>query len=112
MEALIPIIATIAMFGSIAYITKVLSDNRVKRELISMKADRETIDYLLLQAPAPTTDSSLKWGMVIVAIGAGLGLIHLLGLDGEDPMTWAIVFIFGGAGLLGHYAMASGKGES
>ena len=109
LEELVPMVVSVGMFGSIAYIPRVLSDNRVKRELVNMKADRETIDYLILQAPAQTTDNSLKWGIVSVALGAALAVIHLLGLDAEDPMTWALTFIFGGGGLLAHYALTSGK---
>ena len=108
-EELIPIVLFISFFGSIAFITRVVSDNRVKRELVNMKADRETIEYLLSQAPASQHESSLKWGIVTVAVGAAFGLIHLLNLDGNDAMTYAIMFVFGGGGLLVHYALKSGS---
>ncbi len=106
-EELIPIIIVPFLLGTIGFITKVLSDNRVKRELISMKADGDTIQQLILAAPAMNRESSLKWGIVSVALGAGLAMIQILGLDGEEPMTYALMFIFGGAGLLGHYALKS-----
>ena len=111
-EELIPIVLFITFFGSISFITRVVSDNRVKRELISMKTDKESIEYLLSQAPASQHESSLKWGIVTVALGIAFALIHLLGLDGEDPMTYAIMFIFGGGGLLGHYAFKAGTDTS
>lgn len=104
-EELIPIIIVPFFLGTIAFIIKVLSDNRVKRELINMRADKETIDYLMLQAPAQNKETSLKWGMVAVALGLSFAAIALFGLDGEQPMTYAVVFIFGGAGLLGYYLL-------
>ncbi len=107
-EELMAIIVVGVFFGTIAFITKVLSDNRVKRELINMKADKDTIDYLMLQVPAQSNESSLKWGGVTVALGGALAVIHLLGLDGDDPMTFALLFLFGGGGLLGHYALKAG----
>ena len=111
MEELIPIVVVSVFFGSIAYVTRVISDNRVKRELINIKADKDTIDYLLLQAPAENNESSLKWGMVTVALGAALAVIHVMGLDGDEAMTYGLLFIFGGAALLGHYALKSGSGS-
>jgi hypothetical protein len=111
-EELIPLIVIPVFFGTIAFVVRVLSDNRVKRELISMKADREIIDYLMLQAPQQNNESSLKWGIVSVALGAALALIHLMGLSGEDPMTFALLFIFGGGGLLCHYALRTGSEDS
>lgn len=106
-EELIPIVLFITFFGSIAFITRVISDNRVKRELVNMKADRETIDYLMLQSPLPNRDGSLKWGIVSVAAGLAFALIHYMGLDGEDAMTYALLFVFAGGGLLVHYFISS-----
>ena len=106
-DELIPIIIVPFFLGTIAFITKVLSDNRVKRELVNMKADADMIQKMILEAPAMNRESSLKWGIVSVALGAGLAVIHVLGLDGDEPMTYAIMFMFGGAALLGHYALKS-----
>jgi hypothetical protein len=102
---LIPIIIVPAFFAVIFLITKTLSDNRVKRELINMRADKETIDYLTLQSPSDSGESSLKWGIVAAALGAGLALVQVLGLSGEEPLTYGLMFIFGGGGLLAHYAL-------
>ena len=109
MAEMIPIVVVSVFFGCIAYVTRVLSDNRVKRELVNAGADKETIDFLLLQAPVDRNEASLKWGIVGVALGAALAIIHVMGLDGDEPMTYALLFIFGGGGLLGHYALKAGS---
>lgn len=106
-EEMIPIVVCSAFFWCIAYITRVISDNRIKRELIKMKADSQTIDYLMLRSPAEGHEGSLKWGMVIVALGIAFAVIELVGLDGDDPFTWGVLFIFGGGALLSHYALKS-----
>lgn len=110
-DEIVAITFLIAFFGSIAFITRVISDNRVKRELVNMRTDRDTIEYLLSQAPASQHESSFKWGLVAVALGAAFGLIHLLDLDGNDAMTYAIMFVAGGGGLLVHYAMKARAGK-
>ena len=110
-EQLVPIIIVRTFLAVIFLITKRQSDNRVKRELINMRADKETIDYLMLQSPSDSGESGLKWGIVAVALGAGLSLVQVLELGGEEPLTYALMFIFGGGGLLAHYALKGMSGK-
>ena len=112
LEDLIPMTLFVTLFGMIGYVTRVISDNRVKRELVSMNADKETIDYLFLRAPEQSYENNLKWGIVIVAIGVAFGLMEVLGLNAEQPMTYALLFVFSGGGLLGFYALKAKSGDS
>lgn len=108
---LIPIVIIPGLFILIAFITKILSDNRIRRELINSNADTSTIENLFLRSRSENPDGSLKWGIVSVAIGLSLVLIELIDLSGDQAMTYGIVFIFGGAGLLCFYAIKMLKGE-
>lgn len=108
---LIPIIIVPGFFILIAFISKLISDNRVRRELINSNADTTTIENLFLRARSENPDGSLKWGIVAVAIGISLILIETFNLSGDQAMTYGIVFIFGGAGLLGFYMIKKLKGE-
>lgn len=108
---LIPIIIVPCLFILIGFITKLLSDNRVRRELIKSNADTTTIENLFLRARSENPDGSLKWGIVSVAIGLSLVLIEIIDLSGDQAMTYGIVFIFGGVGLLGFYIIKMLRGE-
>ena len=103
-EEILGMVFFLSFFGMIAYITRVLSDNRVRREVMNIDANSEHlsaefITALLQEARSNDPKSDLKWGMVAIAIGGALAFIHLLGLDGEDALTWGLVFICGGGAL-------------
>ena len=104
-DELIPITLFVGMYWMIAYMTRVPSDNRVRRELINVNADAATIEHLFLKAKDENPGTSLKWGIVAVAIGGALVAIHLLGLSAEDPLTYGAIFLAGGSALLVHYAL-------
>ncbi|HIG39624.1 MAG: DUF6249 domain-containing protein [bacterium] len=104
---LVPIIIVPAFFFVIAYITRVISDNRIRHTLINNNASEEVIQKLFLENRTEGVSGNLKWGLVLVLIGAALGVIQMTSLSGDDPLTYGVVFIFGGAGLLMYYAIQS-----
>lgn len=102
---LVPIIIMPALFWMIAYITSVISDNRVRRKLAESGVSQEVVEKLFLQRRVTDIDAALKWGLVGVAIGIAFAVIAVGGLDVESPMTYAVLFIFAGTGLLGFYGI-------
>ena len=102
-EELIPLVVMPTLFYLIGFITRTLSDNRVRRELINVHADSAMIENLFLKTRSENPENALKWGIVGVAIGIALVLIELFNLSGEQPMTYGVIFVFGGAGLLCFY---------
>lgn len=95
----IPIVCVIV----IGLISKWISDNRLRRELIS--ASPELAQVLLTSVP-DLSEGSLKWGLVSIGVGAALVTIQLTGIDSTGPLAFGLVFIFGGAGLLAHYVIS------
>ena len=104
-DLLIPIIVVPALFYSIAYITRVISDNRIRRTLVENNATEEIIQKLFLENRDEAVSGNLKWGMVLILLGAALGVIQFTSLSEDDPLTYGVVLIFGGAGLLMYYAI-------
>jgi hypothetical protein len=102
-EDLIPLVIMPTLFYLIGFITRTLSDNRVRRELINVHADSAMVENLFLKTRSENPENALKWGIVGVAIGVALVLIEILNLSGEQPMTYGLMFAFGGAGLLCFY---------
>ena len=104
---LIPIIVVPAMIFCIAYITRVISDNRVRRELMNNNASSDIIQKLFLENRSSDTTGNLKWGIVSIAIGLALACIKVTNLGENDPLTYGIVFLFGGSGLLLFYVLTN-----
>jgi hypothetical protein len=109
MEELIPIVLFISMFGAFAYVTRVISDNRARREMINSQASEEIIQKLFLDNRAEDFNSNLKWGIVSVALGLALAIIQFTGLTSDDPLTFALGFFAAGGGLLTYYGLMRNK---
>tara|TARA_R110002072_G_scaffold89232_7_gene200077 strand:- start:6078 stop:6410 length:333 start_codon:yes stop_codon:yes gene_type:complete len=105
MEEMIPIVMFITMFGAIGFITRVISDNRVRREMIANQVSPDIIQKLFLESRAEDFNSNLKWGMVSVALGIALAIIHFTGLNSEEPLTFGLGFLAAGSGLLAYYGL-------
>lgn len=108
-EELVPIIIVPAFFFAIVYTIKVISDNRLKRLLISQNMSTDMVDKLFLQQPLPDTHSALKWGLVISSIGVAFCILQLLNFAPDEPISYGIVFLCGGAALLVYYALVAPK---
>lgn len=97
----------ITLFLVIAYIIKVVSDNRTRRVLIEKGEINENLKYLYADKLAYAVPSSLKWGMVFIAIGLAFFLSQVIDLGRHDETTFfAMLFIFGGAALIVFYFIA------
>ena len=104
-------IVPIALFLSVAFaivgVTKIISDGRTRRRLIEAGATPELVAAI---AAAPSQDpglyGSLKWGLVIGAVGLALVIIQFLPYDEDEPIVYGLILLFGAAGLLAYYAAA------
>lgn len=104
MDDILGIFIPIIFIIMVGLVTKWLSDNRLKRELAHASPE---LAETLLTASVPGLDNSLKWGIVSVGVGLALVVLQFMHLDERDPLSFGLIFIFGGAGLLLHYAIAS-----
>ncbi len=105
MGELIPIV----MFIVVAVIVKITSDNRIKRILIEKDMVNENIKYLTGDIIEKYVSPSLKWGIVLTAIGGALLLARLVpALDDEETIV-AMMLIGGGLALIFYYALAKSR---
>lgn len=108
MEGIIALMIPITFLVVVGWTSKWLSDNRVRRELINANATAEIIERMFMR-PVQDLDSSLKWGMVSIGVGLALTGIQLLDIDADDPLTFALIFIFAGAALILFYFMKANQ---
>ncbi len=104
-EIFVPLI----VFGSIAYVIKVLSDNRLRSMLIKQGEVNENVKYLFGERFGVSVPTSLKWGMVLIAIGAAILLTKIIDIfiRADDSLMFALMFIFGGVALLVYYVIGT-----
>jgi len=108
------ILVPIVLFIVIGWIIKVLSDNRTKNLLIQKDLVNENVQFLYIDRLEKYVPSSLKWGMVLVALGLAIFLGKILAeipgimmrSSDEETIIFALMFIFGGLALIIYYAIA------
>jgi uncharacterized membrane protein HdeD (DUF308 family) len=89
----------------IAFITKVISDNGLRNKLVQRGQVDENIKYLFLKPSNEFSLSSLKWGMVFVAIGIALFLKNIVpGMTDVMMMGW--MFLLVGIAFVIYYFLA------
>ncbi len=88
------------VFGSFGYILKLFLDYRMRQKLIDKGLTGDDVKHLFVERFRQGAPSSLKWGMVLLAVGAAILIGRLMPYDVADEYTVAFMFIFGGAALL------------
>ena len=105
--SLVPIAFLLTVAFTLVGLAKAISDVRIRRRLIDAGAAPELARVI---AGAPKEDpglySTLKWGMVLGAVGLGLILIQFLPYRSGEPIVLGVILVFAAVGLLTYYASA------
>jgi hypothetical protein len=108
MEDLAPIFIVPAFFGIVGYIVKVISDNRIRRRLIDSGQVDEKIKFLYFKSPNTFSEpfSSVRWGLVFIALGLGIIIGQQFPAGEKEQMTLCAMFIMAGIAFLVYYFLA------
>ncbi len=108
----VEILVPLGFFAMIAYIVKLISDNRLRRKVLNSAASEGMAEALLDRRWAePGTRSALKWGLIFFALGLGVLVVHLLAIGFESPLAYAVLLLAAGGALLGFYAVERNASE-
>lgn len=102
---MIPIIIVPAIFFSFVAIVKIVSDNAIRRRLIEKGMLDEKVKYLY--ARTEQAPSSLKWGMVLIAVGVAILIGQIVPFEFQEEATLSGMFILAGLALILYYFIAS-----
>ena len=105
-EALVPAVIVLTVFGSIVTALRHVVDARVRRQMVEHHASEELVKSMLEADERHRRLSALKWGLVLTLVGLAFGLIGMLHLDGDNPGTFGLLFGAAGAGMLIYHAIA------
>jgi hypothetical protein len=89
----------------IAYIVKSISDNNTRKSIVRDNASPDSIEKVLARPDDSDGLKSLRYGLVSVGIGIALVFIQTLGLELDQPITYGLLFLLGGAGYLIYYLL-------
>ncbi|WP_426690289.1 DUF6249 domain-containing protein [Rhodanobacter ginsengiterrae] len=101
-EILIPI----TLFVCIAYAIKVVVDARVRRRMVDAGGSEELVGAVLRDEELRRRHSSLRWGIVLLSVGVGFGLIQWFGWQEVTPGMIAVLALATGAGNLAFFTIS------
>lgn len=101
-EMLVPI----SLFLAIAYSIKAVVDARVRKQLVSSNGSPELVRNILEGDEINRRLSSLRWGITMVALAIGFGIVEGAGWTDITPGVIAVLVGAMGLGNLGFYALS------
>jgi hypothetical protein len=100
------ILIPITLFVCITYAIKVVVDAMVRRRMVDAGGSEELVNSLLRDEELRRRHSSLRWGVVLLAIAVGFGLIQAFGWDEVTPGVVAVLAGATGLGNLVFFALS------
>ena len=101
-EILIPI----TLFICIVYAIKVVVDARVRRQMLDSNGSQDLMRSMLEGEEQRRRHGSLRWGVTLVALAIGFGLVQASGWDEVNPGVIAVLVGATGLGNLAYYLLA------
>ena len=101
-DSLIPI----TLFICIAYVIKAVVDARVRSRLVGAGGAEELVNSLMRDEEQRRRQSSLRWGIVLLSLAVGFGLIQWYGWQEVTPGVIAVLAAATGLGNLVSFAVA------
>ena len=96
----------ISLFVCIAYAIKVVVDARVRRQMVASGGSEELVNSVLRDEELRRRHSSLRWGIVLLSLGVGFGLIQWFGWQEVTPGLIAVLALATGLGNLAFFAIS------
>jgi len=93
------ILVPISVFVCIAYSIRVCVDASVRRRMVDAGGSADLVDSVLSDESQRRRLSSLRWGIVLVSVALGFGLIQWFGWNEVTP---GLVAVLAGATGLGN----------
>jgi hypothetical protein len=102
MHAVYDQVGLIAFFIVCAYIVKYILEYKTRRNLIDKGIIHKDIKHLY-RSGRPDQRSSLKWGMVLVGVGAAFLIGQFVSVDIQDEISFSLALILAGLALMIFY---------
>ena len=100
------ILIPIVLFVCIAYVIKVCVDATIRKRMLDAGGSTELVDSLLRDEELRRRHSSLRWGIVLLSVALGFGLIQWFGWQEVTPGVVAVLAGAIGLGNLVFYAVS------
>lgn len=100
------VLIPIVLFICITYAIKVVVDARVRSRMIGAGGSEELVNSILRDEEQRRRHSSLRWGIVLLSVAVGFGVIQWFGWQEVTPGMIAVLAGATGLGNLAFFAVA------
>lgn len=100
------ILIPITLFLAIAYTIKAVVDAGVRRKMVDSNGSQDLVRSMLEGEEARRRHGSLRWGVTLVALAIGFGLVQASGWSEINPGVIAVLVGATGLGNLAYYLLA------
>lgn len=101
-EILIPI----TLFVCIAWTIKAVLDARVRRQMVESNGSQDLVRSIMESEETRRRHGSLRWGIVLLALGIGFTAVELQGVQEVTPGVIAALLVATGLGNLAYFLAA------
>ena len=98
------LLVPITLFAAIAYSIKAVVDARVRKQLVASNGAPDLVRSILEGDEVNRRLSSLRWGITLVALALGFGIVEAAGWTEITPGVIAVLVGAVGIGNLGSFA--------
>jgi uncharacterized protein DUF6249 len=105
MDDILSLLIPIVGFLCLVAIVRAVVDSRLRRRLAETHASEELVRALAETEREDRRTGALKWGLVLIASGAGFVVIDVLRLGSEDPAAYGLLLCSAGMGLLAFHLL-------
>lgn len=100
------LLVPISLFICITYAIKAVVDSRVRKQLVSSNGSPELVQSIMTNDETNRRLSSLRWGITMIALAIGFGIVQGAGWTEINPGVIAVLVGALGLGNLGFYALS------
>ena len=100
------LLVPIVFFICITYAIKAVVDARVRKQLVSSNGSPELLQSIMAGDETNRRLSSLRWGITMVALAIGFGIVQGAGWNEVNPGVIALLIGALGLGNLAFYALS------
>ena len=99
----ITVFIPITLFVCIYLAIKAVVDARARKHLVQSHGSEEMLRTLLEGEDTRRRQASLRWGVILIALAVGFGLLEAFSWEDASPGLFAILLAATGAGNLAAY---------
>ncbi|GHB79533.1 DUF6249 domain-containing protein [Persicitalea jodogahamensis] len=102
----IPIATTFILFWGIINILRIVKESNIKARMVELghlEPDKQWITQKT--ASVADTYANLKYGILLVSVGAGLVIVNGMNLENNGPIIFGLLAIVAGVGFLTYFAI-------